>query len=141
MSNKTNQKSFNKRTLVGLLVLTGVLIFLALTYKNFRVPTSEGDKTVTIEVVDDAGKTTSYEVQTDAEYLRQVMDEADGLSYEGTEGDYGLMVESVNGLRAIYDKDGAYWAFYQDGEYCNYSIDEQPVKDGDNYSIEYTLAE
>lgn len=141
MSNTATNRS-KKRTLIGVIILIGVLVFLGLTYKNFKPPVAAGDKEITLEVVDDAGKTTTYEVQTDAEYLREVMDEAgDGFSYEGTEGEYGMMVETVNGVRAIYEEDGAYWAFYVDGEYCNYGIDEQPVNDGETYSIEYTLAE
>ena len=47
----------------------------------------------------------------------------------------------VNGLRADYDEDGAYWSFYVNDEYCNYSIDEQPVNDGDSFAIKYELAQ
>jgi hypothetical protein len=78
-----------------------------------------------------------YEVHTDAEYLRQVMEESD-MEFSGTESDYGMMVETVNGVTADYNADGAYWAFYVDGEYCNYGIDSQPVEDGESYQIIYT---
>jgi len=80
-------------------------------------------------------------VQTDAEYLRQVMDEAEGLTYGGADSEYGIMIDSINGVRADYTLDGAYWSFYVNGEYCNYGIDTQPVADGDVFKIEYTLAE
>ena len=81
-----------------------------------------------------------YEVATDAEFLRQAMDEAEGLTYDGTESDFGMMVETVNGEQAIYAEDNAYWAFYVDGEYGQYGIDSQPVEDGVTYSIVYEAA-
>lgn len=108
-------------------------IFLA-----FRPKTEEGDKSITIEVVDNNAASTLYEVNTDAEYLRQAMDEAEGLEYSGTEGDYGLMVETVNGVTADWNVDQSYWSFWVNGEYCNYGIDTQPVEDGDAFQIIYT---
>ena len=62
--------------------------------------------------------------------------EAEGLSFETTDG----MVMVVNGKRADYVLDGAYWGFYVNGEYCNYGISDQPVNDGDEFRIEYTKA-
>ena len=97
--------------------------------------TQAGSKTVTIEVINSSQETASYQVQTDARYLQQVMDEAQGLSYET---DSGNMVVSINGETADYNADQAYWAFYLNGEYCNFGIDQQPVADGDIFTIEYT---
>ena len=51
-----------------------------------------------------------------------------------------MMVDTVNGVRADYEADGAYWSFCVNGEYCNYGIDTQPVEDGDVFSIVYTSA-
>ncbi len=101
---------------------------------------AEGSKHIVIEVKDSEGNVTAYEVATDAEYLRQAMDEAEGLTYSGSESDFGMMVEVVNGEQAIYAEDNAYWAFYVNGEYGQYGIDSQPVEDGDTYSIVYEAA-
>ena len=86
--------------------------------------------------MDDTGSTLSYTVGTDAIYLRQVMEQAEGLTFDGEDG----MVITVNGLRADYVLDGAYWGFFVNGDYCSYGIDQQPVEDGDIFSIVYTLA-
>ena len=51
------------------------------------------------------------------------------------------MVDTVNGEKAVYEEDGAYWGFTVNGEYCNYGIAEQPVADGDEFEIVYTLSE
>ncbi len=100
----------------------------------------EGSKNIIIEVKDSEGNVTTYEVTTDAEFLRQAMDEAEGLTYDGSDSEFGMMVEVVNGEQAIYAEDNAYWAFYVNGEYGNYGIDSQPVEDGDTYSIVYEAA-
>ena len=101
---------------------------------------STGSKHITIEVKSADGSTVSDIVSTDADYLRQAMDEAGGLTYSGTESEYGMMVEVVNGEQAVYAEDNAYWAFYVDGEYGQYGIDSQPVEDGVTYSIVYEAA-
>lgn len=51
------------------------------------------------------------------------------------------MVDTVNGEKAVYEDDGAYWAFTVNGEYCNYGVSEQPVADGDKFEIIYTIGE
>ena len=131
----------NKKTLIIVFVLLAVIGFFLGLYAGFSEKPEVGAKTVYIEVVDAAQSVDEYTVQTDAEYLRQVMDEADGLTYGGAEGEYGIMVDTINGVRADYTLDGAYWSFYVNGEYCNYGIDTQPVADGDVFKIEYTFAE
>jgi hypothetical protein len=98
--------------------------------------TEKGGKSVTIEVVNKAGVTTTYNVRTDAKHLRGVMEEADGLTFVEENG----MVMSVNGERADYTLDKAYWAFYIGEAYCNYGINDQPVADGDVFRIVYTAA-
>lgn len=134
----TESKKNSKKAIIAVIALVVLIALFALVYRFAAPKPVEGAKALTIEVVDDKAETTSYEVHTDAEYLRQAMEEADGLTFDGTESEYGLMVETVNGVTADYNTDGAYWAFYVDGEYCNFGIDSQPVNDGETYSIVYT---
>lgn len=126
---------------LGVLGLVVVVGLMALLYTRFSAKPVSGSKEITIEVVDNEKKSTMYEVKTDAEYLRQAMEEAEGLTFEGEEGPYGLSISIINGIRADYTKDGAYWSFYVNNEYCNYGVDEQPVMDGDAFKIEYTSAQ
>jgi hypothetical protein len=135
---KKNNKS---KILIGVLLVVVLAAIFAVVYANFSAKPTEGSKAITIEVIDNEEQTTSYEVKTDAEYLRQAMEES-GMKFSGTESEeYGMMVDTVNGLTADYDADGAYWAFYVDGEYCSYGIDSQPVEDGQDYQIIYTTGE
>lgn len=102
-----------------------------------RPATSEGAKTITVEVVhkDESSKTFTY--HTDVEYLGEVL-QSEGL-VKGEQGDYGLYMTEVDGEAAVYETDGAYWAFYQDGEYASQSIDQTPISDGDSFSLVYTV--
>ena len=132
-------KKSNKKVIIGAVVLVAVIAVLAIVYAMFREKPVEGSKAITIEVTGKAGDTKEYQLKTDAEYLRQPMEEADGLTFSGTESEYGMMVDTVNGDVADYNADGAYWGFYVNGEYCNYGIDTQPVEDGDVFGIVYTV--
>lgn len=125
---------------IGLAVaaLVAVVAILIGVYAAFGAKPVAGSKNITIEVVNKAAESTIYEVSTDAEFLRQAMDEAEGLTYDGTESEYGLMVSTVNGEVADYSVDCSYWSFYVNDEYCNYGIDTQPVMDGDAFAIVYT---
>ena len=132
-----------KKKLIGigaLLVLVAAMIF---AYSTFKEKPVEGSKAVTLEVVNSKEESVVYEVQTDAEFLIEIMDEAkeQGFTYEGEEGQYGLMITSVNGESAVFETDGAYWGFFVNDEYCNYGVSEQPVEDGDAFAIVYTMAE
>lgn len=129
---KKNKKLWLLLIPVVLVILLGVIYFAA------KPKATVGGKHISITVVDNTGASTSYEVDTDAEYLRQAMEEADGLSFSGDESEYGMMVTEVNGVVADYNVDASYWAFYINGEYCEYGIDSQPITDQDAFSIEYT---
>ena len=133
-----SQKKQNKTLLIMSLVLFVAVISAVMVY-NFAGPdTSEGSKTVTIQVVDDQQNLTSYETRTDAEYLRQAMESCKGLTFIGSEGPYGLMLQTINGVTADYDKDQAWWSIYVNDELASYGVDQQPVTDGDVFRLEYT---
>ena len=130
-------KKSTKRILASALL---ALLFAALTlvYALFGEKPVVGSKAITIAVVNSLGEETTYSVKTDALYLAGAMNDAEGLAYEGAQGPYGLMIESVNGERAVYSESGAYWSLSVNGEYGNYGADQQPVEDGDAFVIAYT---
>lgn len=137
----TEAKKSNKKVLLGVGIVVVLVAALAVIYATFGAKPVAGSKAITIEVVNKAQEVVEYEVKTDAEFLRQAMEEAEGLTFSGTESEFGLMVDTVNGERADYTLDGAYWSFTVNDEYCNYGIDAQPVMDGDVFGIIYTHAQ
>lgn len=133
METKKNRKVILAAAAVLIIFVASALIL----YGLFKPKAASGGKEITVTVVDDQGKKKSYELETDASYLGQALNEIEGLVVEGEEGDYGMYVRAVNGLEAVYERDQAYWAFYVNGEYCNYAIEEQPVYDKDAFEIKY----
>lgn len=131
----------NKKKAAGIVALVVLIAVMAVLYVTLKEKPVAGSKTITIEVVNSQGDSTMYEVQTDAEFLAQAMDEAEGLEYEAEDSTYGLVVNEVNGESAVLGVDGHYWGFFVNGEYCNYGISEQPVEDGDDFQIVYSSME
>lgn len=129
------------KKILSVAVVAVLVVALALVYVAYSEKAVDGSKSITIEVVMADETSTVYELDTDAQYLIEAMNEADGLTFEGEEGIYGMSVSTVNGIRADYTLDGAYWGFYVNDEYCNYGVSQQPVEDGDVFSIVYTLAQ
>ena len=132
----------NTKIIISVVAVLAVICLLFVAYKLLSPKTSQGSKTITIEVTDNNAQTKTYELKTDAEFLSQAMDElakAGDFSYEGTNGDYGLYITAVNGVTADYDADGAYWSIYVNGEYGSYGADSQPVADGDKFGFVYEV--
>ncbi len=138
---ETTKKVSKKKIIIAVVILALVAVLFAGLYLKFSPKAHKGAKEITIEVIDNSGASVIYDVHTDAEYLRQAMEDAKGLEFDGTESDYGLMVETVNGLYADYANNNAYWAFYEGGVSCDYGVDSQPVEDGQSYQIIYTINE
>lgn len=134
-------KQTNKKLIWGAIILAIAVAGFAIGYHLLSPATSQGAKQVEIVVVSADASETEYRVQTDAEYLQGVMDEVDDLEYSGTESDFGLMVDTVNGEVASFEENGAFWGFFVNEEFCNYGIAEQPVQDGDEFRIVYTQGE
>ena len=104
--NKKNNGKHLKKILAAALVLL-LAAALAFVYVTFREKAVEGSKSITIEVIDNAAKSTVYSLKTDAMYLLQAMEEAEGLTFVGEEGPYGLMINTINGVTADYNVDAA----------------------------------
>lgn len=138
---QTNNKKKSTKIILGVAILAVLIVGFAWVYIRFSAKPTAGTKSITIEVVDNNAATTAYNLSTDAEFLRQAMEEAEGLTFSGSESEYGMMIDTVNGIRADYTENQAYWSFYVNDEYCNYGIDTQPVNDQDKFSIVYTPAE
>ena len=83
----------------------------------------------------------NFMIDTDEEYLEKAFEEAEGLTVEGSRTiQFGLMIETVNGVTAIYDKDQAYWSVELEGQPCNYGVSQQPIRDKEYYRLVYTAA-
>ena len=135
----TEKKQMNKKALLGIAAVVILVAVMGILYTVFREKPVEGSKSITIEVINSKAESTVYELNTDAEYLQQAMEEAEGLEFAGDETEYGLTIHTINGEKADFTTDAAYWSFYVNGGYCNYGVSAQPVQDGDAFQIIYEV--
>jgi hypothetical protein len=127
----------NGRLILAAVVVVLLIAVFAVIWFATRPATTEGSKTITVEVVHKDESTKTFTYHTDAEYLGEVL-LAEGL-VEGDESEYGLMITTVDGEQAVYETDGAYWAFYVGDEYASLGVDQTPIADGDSFSLVYTV--
>ena len=105
----------------------------ASTEASVEEPATEEAKSASFKfvVVDADGNETPFEITTEKATVGEaLLDE--GL-IEGTDSAYGLYVTKVNGIEAVYETDGTYWAFYINGEYASTGVDSTNVEDGATY--------
>ena len=127
-----------KRIISLLLVLT-LTAAACMSFVGCEKPKGNNDeKTITVTVIDDKGEKTVFTITTNSPNLRGALEQEKLV--EGDESEYGLYVKVVNGLRADYDKDGAWWGFYKDGVMLPSGIDDTVISDGDKYEIKYEKA-
>ena len=93
---QSNTKTPSKKVLLGIAGVIALIAVLAVMYVMFRPIPAEGSKSITIEVVGKDGRSEEYKLRTDAEYLRQAMEDADGaylfrygerIWYDGGDGE------------------------------------------------------
>lgn len=93
----------------------------------------EGAKSFTLKITYLEGETITATINTDAESVGEALEELGVL--KGEEGPYGIYIKEVNGVTAVYEEDGTYWAFYIDGEYAMTGADVTPVTAGAEYTF------
>ena len=93
----------------------------------------EGKTEFPLTVTDGDGNEIHITVRTDKTVVGEALQELGLL--EGEEGPYGLYVKTVNGIRADYDRDKVYWAFYINGEYAVSGVDVTEITAGDTYAL------
>ena len=123
--------------------ITAVILLLILiaafcaVYLVFKPSVTAGEKAFTVKVVhaDRSEKTFSYRCSD--EYLGDTL-LREGL-IKGEKGAYGIYITEVDGERAVYEHDKAYWALFINGEYAVSGIDATPIENGAQYTLAYTV--
>ncbi len=127
----------NQKLIIAAVVAVLLVVCLLAIYFATRPVTSQGAKTITVEVVHGDGTAKTFTYHTDAEYLGEVL-QAEGL-IQGDEGEFGLYITRVDGEDAIYEENNSYWALYEGEDYAAQGIDQTPIADGDTFSLVYTV--
>ena len=116
-----------------LLILLSAAIALSVVGCADDNTLGEGEKAFTVEVYHQDGTQKTYEVNTDKGTVGDALVEIGLIS--GTESQYGLMIETVDGATHVYDNGGKYWAFYINGEYAMTGVSSTDVTEGATYAF------
>ena len=127
-----------KKILLVAIALVAVLALFVGAYLLTRPDVQAGSKEITVTVVHGNGESKDFVYQTDAEFLGTVLQE-EGL-VEGVMGPYGLEIKVVDGEKAVYTEDNAYWALYEGDAYATTGADGLAIADGGIYKLVYTGA-
>lgn len=120
----------NKKVTVAAAVILAVIIALGgVLYIKYKPQTANGSKTINFSVSAN-GETKKFTVKTDARFLSGALKEQKLI--EGTTGEYGLFVTSVNGISADSSKE-EWWCFTKGGEMLMTGVDTTPIADGDSF--------
>ena len=122
-----------KRTFALLLALVMLFAMTACGKKEAPAAASVSFKVI---VTDLDGNESSFEYTSSAASVGEVL-VAEGL-IEGHETEYGLYIDTVNGITADWDKDQTYWAFYINGEYATTGIDGTEIAADTTYGLTLT---
>ena len=139
MEEQKKKSSITPAVIVAI-ILALIAAAFGVFYFMFGPQGVQGAKTIGVEVVDASGNSSAFEHHTDAALLRQAIEEMDAVTLEGAETELGLFIHKVNGILAVYETDGAYWALYVNDEYGLNGVDAEPVKDGGKYTFKYESA-
>ena len=126
----------NKKVWIGVIALVAVVAILLGVYFATRPETKAGSKEITVTVVYEDGSSKDFVYRTDEEYLGTVIMN-EGL-VEGEMGPYGLYIHAVDGVRAVWEENGAYWGINIGDEPAVTGADQIVIEDGGVYSLVFT---
>ncbi len=127
-----------KQTKVLLAAVAGIVLLAAVffaMYQSFLPSAAAGEKQLILTVVHKDGAQADFTLDTQAEYLGDVLTEENLI--QGEESAYGLYVTKVDGETADESKE-EWWCLTKDGETCDTGISQTPISDGDHFELTLT---
>ena len=124
----------NKKLIIALIALVLVVGVFAGVWFATRPESSEGAKSITVQVVHSDKTEKAFTYTTSAEKLGAFLEE-EGLIVGSGDG----MFHTVDGEKADWSVNQSYWAFYLNGEYATAGIYDTDIVDGTVYKLECTL--
>lgn len=128
MQNKKN----GLKIMIGALLFVVAVVGMLFVYQNTRPETTAGSKEIKIQVVIPEEDTKEFILHTDAEYLRQALDEENLI--QGSDSQYGFFITEVNNRKAD-DTNQEWWMITKKGEDVLVGVDQIAIQDGDQYEL------
>lgn len=90
----------------------------------------EGSKTVTVDV-EAKGHRVVFTVKTDAATLGEALYALELINDPS-------FFDTANGIKADWNADSAYWAYFQGDQYMSVGVNDTPISGGEHYRLVYT---
>lgn len=132
--NQKKQMKFIISTLIFLVVLAAMVI-VYVTSRPEPSGETAGKKAITVLVAIPEEETKEFVIKTDADYLRQALDQEKLI--EGKVESFGFYLTAVNKVIADESKQ-EWWCITKRGEEVFTGVDEIAIQDGDQYEITLT---
>lgn len=126
------QKNSKLKLLIGGIVLVALIAVMLGIYLNSRPETNAGSKNIVVEVRIPEEDSNEFKINTDAEYLREALDEINLI--KGDESAYGFFITEVNGRTANSDNQ-EWWLITKGGEDVMVGVNDIVISDGDHYEL------
>ena len=121
--------------IIGTSIAVLLIAVMTILYISTRPDTQTGAKEISLVVVHSDETSKEFDIKTDEEYLQGALQQ-EGL-IEGTEGEYGLYVLTVDGETADETKE-QWWCLTMGGETHMLGVGETPIADGEQYEFTFT---
>ena len=122
---------------ISVLVLALMMLALACLFAACGNKEAEKKYTITVIVVNDKAEEKTFTVKTDRENLADAL--LDEKLVSGSDSEWGLVIDTVDGLRADYSVDQSWWALYEDDKMSEVGASSLQLKDGGVYKLVYTV--
>ena len=124
-----------KKTIISVVGFLLAILVLLGVWQGTRPEAQDGEKHIAVEIIHKDGSEKSFSYDTDEEYLGELL-KKEGL-ISGTEDQYGIFVDTVDGETAIWEEDGGWWSLSCNGEDAQTGVDQMIIEDGSVYTWTY----
>ena len=126
----------NGKRMVLLGILGTIALFtiaaLLLVYYNSNNTAEKGKKKIIIQVIVPGEDVEEFTIFTDAETLRQALDEKNLI--KGEDSSYGLLINEVNGRKIDASKQ-EWWSISKTGEFSMYGVNDIMIQNKVQYEL------
>lgn len=125
-----------KKIIISMCSVLAVLVALfAVIFIIQRPETQVGVKQINVTVIYEDKTEKEFPIKTDAEFLGEALLEAELITEDEQKAGF---LTNVDGIRADYNKDKAWWCVTKDGQMTEKGINELSLTDGDEFEIVHT---
>jgi len=126
----------NKKTIIAVAILLILVAVAAACWLAFSPKAVQGGKSITVDITHGDGTTKTFDISTDAEFLRGALEQENLVA--GLDGEYGMYILTMDG-ETVDESNQEWWGYTKSGEQVNYGIDTCPIVDGDHFEFTFNV--